>query len=223
MSEETWIAVDQYLADRLIPRDDVLEAALDAGRNGGAPTIQVAPNQGKLLMLLALAQGARRILEIGTLVGYSAIWLARALPPGGCLVTLEMDKHHAEIAAANIKHADLDGVVNIRIGRAQEILAAMVAEKTKPFDFIFIDAGTESYPEYLEPSIELAHVGTVIVIDNVANNAKIIDERNNDPIVVGVRRVLEMIGNDQRLNATAIQTVGVKGQDGFALAVVTSK
>jgi predicted O-methyltransferase YrrM len=223
MSEETWGVVDQYLAERLIPHDDALEAALEAGRNAGLPPIQVAPNQGKLLMLLAMAQGARRILEIGTLAGYSAMWLARSLPPDGHLVTLEVDEHYAGVAAANLKRAGLDGVVDIRIGRAQETLATMVADNEEPFDFIFIDAGTESYPEYLEPSLQLSRVGTVIVIDNVANNAKIIDENNNDPIVVGVRQVLELVGKNPRLNATAIQTVGVKGHDGFALAVVTSR
>jgi predicted O-methyltransferase YrrM len=220
MSQELWIAVDQYIVHSLIPSDPVFEAALRANAAAGLPTIDVAPNQGKLLHLLARMSGVRRILEIGTLGGYSTIWLARALPPDGKLVTLEVDAKHAEVARANIARAGLSSVVEVRLGPALESLAQLVQEGAPPFDFIFIDANKESYPEYLEWSIRLSRPGTAILADNVVREGALIDPHDPDERVQGVRRFIDKIAADPRLDATALQTVGSKGYDGFALAIV---
>lgn len=201
--------------------DSLLEAALTASAAARLPEINVTPSQGKFLMLLAQMQGARRILEIGTLGGYSTIWLARALPPGGHLITLEADANHARIARANIARAGLTRLVELRLGRALDTLPMLVGEQQKPFDFIFIDADKVNNPEYFDWSLKLSHRGTVIIIDNVVRNGKVVDEHNPDMSVQGVQRLNKLIANEPRVTATAVQTVGSKGYDGFILALVT--
>lgn len=220
MSQEQWTAVDRYLSDTLLSPDPSLDAALQASTDAGLPAINVTPNQGKLLHLLALAQGARNILEIGTLGGYSTIWLARALPAGGRLVTLECERKHAEVARANLARAGVADRVELRIGAALETLPHLVAERRGPFDFIFIDADKENYPGYWEWALKLARRGTVIIADNVVRNGAVIDPASGDPRVQAVRRLHELISVEPRVSATAIQTVGSKGYDGFTLAVV---
>jgi predicted O-methyltransferase YrrM len=204
----------------LVGSDPHLEAALGANAAAGLPSIDVAPNQGKLLHLLALTAGARRILEMGTLGGYSTIWLARALPPGGQLVTLEFEPKHAEVARANIDRAGFSGVVDVRVGAAAESLAQLDREGAGPFDLIFIDADKQNMAVYLEWALKLSRRGTLIVADNVVREGTVVEESSTDPAVVGVRAMFSMMGAEPRLSATAIQTVGSKGYDGFAMAVV---
>jgi predicted O-methyltransferase YrrM len=220
MSQELWTSVDRYISDTLIPADPVLEAALSASTDAGLPPIAVAPNQGKWLMILAQIVGAQSILEMGTLGGYSTIWLARALPPDGSLVTLEADPKHAEVARANIALAGFADKVEVRLGKALEILPEIAAEGLSPFDFIFIDADKGNYPGYLEWALKLSRPGTLIIADNVVRDGAVIDAANPDPAVQGVRRMNEIIASEPRLSATAIQTVGSKGYDGFAIAIV---
>jgi predicted O-methyltransferase YrrM len=220
MSQEIWNAVDGYLAENLIPADPILQEALERNTASELPAIDVSPNQGKLLYLLAKIRGASRILEIGTLGGYSTIWLARALPSEGKLVTLELDAKHAEVATANIAGAGLSSRVEIRLGPALDSLSRLHEEGAKPFDFIFIDADKAGYPDYLDWSLRLSKPGTVIVGDNVVRDGEVIDPDSKDPSVQGVRRFLQKIAADPRLDATAMQSVGTKGYDGFALAVV---
>jgi predicted O-methyltransferase YrrM len=222
MSQNLWDKVDAYFTDVLVPSDPTLEAALRDSEAAGLPPINVAPNQGKLLQLLAQLHGAKRILEIGTLGGYSTIWLARALPKDGRLITLELDAKHAEVAKRNIARANLSTLVDIRVGKAVETLARLKKENVAPFDFIFIDADKPSNPEYLTWSLKLSRPGTVIVADNVVRNGAVADATTTDPNVLGVRRFLDMLSAEPRLTATAIQTVGSKGYDGFALAIVKS-
>jgi len=222
MSDERWTAVDRYITDLLVPPDPVLDAALDASAAAGLPAIQVAPNQGKLLGLLARLQGARSILEIGTLGGYSTIWLARALPAGGRLVTLEADPKHAEVARANLAAAGLADVVDVRLGPALDTLPQLAAEELDPFDLIFIDADKPSNAQYLAWALALSRLGTLIVVDNVVRAGAVIDADSDDPNVAGTRRLFELLAEEPRLSATAIQTVGSKGHDGLALAVVIS-
>jgi predicted O-methyltransferase YrrM len=223
MNQEQWSRVDQYFVDLLVHPDPMLEAALKASDAAGLPQIQVAPNQGKFLMLLAQAQGARRILEIGTLGGYSTIWLARALPSDGRLVTLEAVPTHATVARNNIERAGFAKVVEVRLGRALETLPQLAAEGLGPFDFIFLDADKRTYPEYLEWCIKLSRRGTMIVADNVVRDGAVVDSASRDADVRGVRRFLERLSTDPRVSATAIQTVGSKGYDGIALAVITEE
>ena len=220
MPKHEWAAVDRYLNETLLPVDAVLEAALAANAAAGLPEIDVAPNQGKFLHLLARLRGARRILEIGTLGGYSTIWLARALPDGGSLVTLEFEPKHARVAAGNISRAGLAQVVDIRVGAALESLARLVEEGAEPFDMIFIDADKPNNPHYLEWAMKLSRVGTLIVLDNVIRDGEVADAASLDEKVIGVRRCLDMMAADPRLAATALQTVGSKGWDGFAMALV---
>jgi predicted O-methyltransferase YrrM len=220
MTRDQWTQVDGYISDVLIPRDPVLEAALEANRAANLPAIDVAPNQGKLLELLARIHGATSILELGTLGGYSTIWLARALPVGGRLVTLEVDPHHAEVASANIERAGLADVVELRLGPALESLEQLVVQGEGPFDFIFIDADKETYPEYFGWALELSHPGTVIVADNVVRNGAIADPDATDVHVVGARRFLDLVAAEPTVTATTIQTVGSKGYDGFLFALV---
>ena len=215
-----WTAVDGYLTQTLVADDPALTAALAANAAAGLPPIDVAPNQGKFLHLLAHIANARRILEVGTLGGYSTLWLARALPADGRLVTLELDPHHAEVARANIARAGLSGNVEVRVGPALETLAQLAAARTEPFDLVFLDANKEAYPEYLEAALRLARPGTVILGDNVVRDGEVVDAASPDERVQGVRRFLEKLASDPRLSATALQTVGSKGYDGFAMAVV---
>jgi|SRR5882757_2881448 len=216
MTDPLWTAVDDYF-DVLIGPDPVLDAAQADAAAAGLPEIAVAPNQGKQLNLLARIGGARSILEIGTLGGYSTIWLARALPPGGKLVTLEYDPHHADVARENLKRAGFgEDVVDIRVGAALDTLPTL----TGPFDFIFIDADKANLPGYVAAAVELSRPGTTIVVDNVVRRGDVADPDHADPNVVGVRRMTEVIEAEPRLDATAVQTVGRKGYDGFVLAVV---
>ncbi|WP_437665550.1 O-methyltransferase [Sorangium sp. So ce1182] len=222
MSQERWSAVDRYITDMLVPSDAALDAALGASAAADLPPINVAPNQGKLLHLLARIQGARSILEIGTLGGYSTIWLARALPAGGRLVTLELDPKHAEVARANIARAGLADVVELRLGRALDTLPALAAEGRGPFDFIFIDADKPSNPDYFAWALKLSRRGSVIVVDNVVRKGAVADPESADPNVQGVHRLNKLLAAEPRVSATAVQTVGSKGYDGFAIALVTA-
>ncbi|WAC25818.1 O-methyltransferase [Ancylobacter sp. SL191] len=215
-----WQAVDDYIVDHLLPADPVLDGALAASEAAGLPAINVAPTQGKLLHLLARMAGARRILEIGTLGGYSTIWLARALPEGGRLVTLEYAEAHARVARANIAAAGLTETVELRVGAAVDSLAALEAEGAGPFDLIFIDADKPSNPLYLAAALRLSRPGTVIVCDNVVRRGQVIDPASADPRVAGMRETFAMLAREPRLDATALQTVGSKGYDGFAIALV---
>jgi predicted O-methyltransferase YrrM len=221
-SEALWASVDRYLNGTLIPPDPALEAALAANKAANLPAIDVSPSQGKLLQLLAETQGARRILEIGTLGGYSTINLARALPPHGKLITLELDPHHAKVALANIAHAGLAHAVELRLGPALDSLAQLHAEHVEPFDLIFLDANKDGYPDYLTAALKLVRPGTLILADNVIRDGEIIDATSTDPNVQGVRRFLETLAADPRISSTAVQTVGSKGYDGFAIARVLS-
>jgi predicted O-methyltransferase YrrM len=221
MNLEHWTAVDRYITDLLVAPDAALEAALKASAAAGLPAINVAPNQGKLLQLLAKMQGARNILEIGTLGGYSTIWLARALPASGRLTTLEFEPLHAKVARENIARAGLEKIVTVRLGAALATLKQLVAEKVAPFDFIFIDADKESYPDYFTWSLKLSRPGTCIIADNVVRNGAVIEPNHVDPRVQGVRRFNELLAAEPRVTATSLQTVGSKGYDGFTLALVT--
>jgi predicted O-methyltransferase YrrM len=220
MNERQWGEVDRYFTDLLVRPDSILAATLEASDAAGLPPINVADNQGKLLMLLALARGARNILEIGTLGGYSTIWLARALPADGHLITLEAVPTHAKVARENIERAGFGKAVEVRVGRATDTLPQLAAEGRGPFDFIFIDANKSGYPEYFEWSLKLARRGTVIVADNVVRHGAVIDGHSRDANVIGVRRFMELVSLEPRVSATAVQTVGSKGYDGFAMAVV---
>jgi predicted O-methyltransferase YrrM len=223
MTQETWNAVDDYLIDTLVKPDAVLEAALQASAAAGLPNINVSPPQGKFLHLLARVQGARNILEVGTLGGYSAIWLARALPPGGGrLITLEVDAKHAEVARANLARAGLANVTQVRLGRAIDTLPELERESAGPFDLVFIDADKPSNAEYFAWALKLSRRGTVIVIDNVVRSGAVADAGSNDAAVLGVRRLNQVMASEPRVSATAIQTVGSKGYDGFAIALVVS-
>ncbi|MFE2034143.1 O-methyltransferase [Streptomyces scopuliridis] len=220
MSQEQWNAVDRYFTDQLAPADEALSAALAASDAAGLPAINVAPNQGKLLHLLARIQGARTVLEIGTLGGYSTIWLARALPADGKLISLEYDPAHAEVARANLAHAGLDKIAEVRTGAALETLPVLAAEDEGPFDLVFIDADKRNNPHYVEWALKLTRPGSVIIVDNVVRNGAVTDADSTDASVQGTRRVIELMAEHPRLSATAVQTVGFKGYDGFALARV---
>jgi predicted O-methyltransferase YrrM len=227
-SRERWSAVDDYIVDHLIGEDPVLDAALEDSAAAGLPSIAVTPAQGKLLELLARVQGASTILELGTLGGYSTIWLARALPAGGRLITLEASPQYAEVARANIARAGFGEIVELRIGAALETLPELAAEGAGPFDMIFIDADKGNYPGYFEWSLKLSRPGTLIIGDNVVRDGAILDPDAEDPsggnaTIKGVRRFYELLAagvGGGSISATAIQTVGDKGYDGFALAVV---
>jgi predicted O-methyltransferase YrrM len=222
MSQELWSAVDDYICEHLLEPDPVLDAALEASEAAGLPPIAVTPNQGKLLELLVRIQGARRVLELGTLGGYSTIWLARGLPQGGRLVTLELNPDYAAVAEANLARAGVEDVVEMRVGPALETLAAMHGGGDGPFDLIFIDADKQNYPGYLEWSLKLSRPGTVLIGDNVVRAGGIVDPANEDGVVEGVRRFYELLAKEPRVDATAVQSVGDKGHDGFALGVVVA-
>ena len=220
MTQATWTAVDEYLNAKLIGPDPVLDEALARNAEGGLPAFDVAPNQGKLLHLLARMSGAKRILEIGTLGGYSTIWLARALPAEGKLITLESEAKHAHIAAQNMERARLSHLVDIRLGPAIESLRQLVSEAAAPCDLVFIDADNPNNPAYLEWSLKLSRPGTVLVADNVIREGAIVEARSSDAKVVGVQQFFDLLAGKPHLSATAVQTVGSKGYDGFALAIV---
>lgn len=221
MSETRWSEVDDYLNRLYVPQDPVLEAALAASAAAGLPDIQVTPTQGRLLTVLALALGARRILEVGTLGGYSTICLARALPPGGRLISLELEPRHAEVARANLARAGFgEDVAEVRVGSALDLLPALEAEDGAPFDLVFLDADKPNTPAYFDWALRLARPGTLIVADNVIRHGEVVDPESADDRVQGMRRFHEMAGAEPRVTATTIQTVGSKGYDGFTLAVV---
>lgn len=222
MSQEQWSAVDRYYSELIVRPDSVLDSTLEASAAAGLPSISVSACQGKLLMLLAMSIGARRILEIGTLGGYSTIWLARGLPADGSLISLEYEKKHADVARANIEQAGLSRNVNIRVGAALDTLPTLLAEKKGPFDLIFIDADKTGYPDYLPWSLKLARKGSLILADNVVRSGKIADPTSTDATVQAVRRFNQLVAAEPRLSATAIQTVGTKGYDGLMIARVIS-
>jgi len=222
MSQDQWTAVDRYITDVLVRDDASLEAALRRSEEAGLPPIHVAPNQGKFLQLLAQSLNARRILEIGTLGGYSTIWLAGALPADGRLITMEFEPKHAGVARANLEHAGLAGITEVRVGSAIDLLPTLHAEGGDPFDLIFIDANKNGYPEYFAWALKLSRKGSVIIADNVVRKGGVIDANSSDANIQGVRRMNEIVASEARVSATAIQTVGSKGYDGFMMAVVTS-
>ena len=215
-----WTAVDNYFAGLLAPEDAPLRATLEANSAAGLPAIDVSPLQGKLLQIFVQITRAQRVLEIGTLGAYSTIWMARALPADGCIVTLEQNPAHADVARANLLRAGLLDRVDLHIGRALDLLPALAESGATPFDVVFIDADKRSNPDYLAWALRLSRPGTVIAIDNVVRNGKVVDEKSKDPDVVGIRRMTELIAADPRLSGTVLQTVGDKGYDGLALAIV---
>ena len=218
MTDERWTAVDEYTTGLLQPADPVLEAAIEDSAR--LPNIAVAPAQGQFLHLLAVAIKARRILEIGTLGGYSAIWMGRALPDGGRLISLEISEEHASVARGNIARAGLDSKVEVRVAPALETLTQLKADNEAAFDLIFIDADKRNTPEYFNRAIDLAHAGSLIVVDNVVRQGKLIDTESDDPDTAGMRVLIEQMSADERITPAVIQTVGVKGWDGFAFALV---
>ena len=220
MNKEQWTEVETYLTERVIHPDAVLDAVVESSRAAGLPPIAVAPPDGKLLHLLARLTGARRILEIGTLAGYSTIWLARALPAGGRLTTLEIDPAHAKIAKDNIARAGLADVVDLRLGAAIETLPKLAAEEAGPFDLTFIDADKENSLEYFRWAQKLSRPGSVIVVDNVVRKGKVIEADTGDSSVEGVRRLLDYLHQATGVTATVLQTVSSKGYDGFIVALV---
>jgi len=217
---KTWDAVDEYYAKAFGASDAVLTKVLAASKKAGLPDIQVSPLQGRLLMLLAQSMGAKRILEVGTLGGYSSIWMARALPAGGKLITLEYEKLHAEVATKNIAMAGFADKVQVRHGAGADSMAALVKEKTAPFDFVFIDADKPGYPAYLEWALKLTRPGSLIVADNMVRQGKVADAQSRDAAVQGARKFNALVSKNPKLEATAVQTVGSKGYDGFVLARV---
>lgn len=220
-SQALWNAVDDYI-DEVVQPDAVLSSALEASTAAGLPAIAVSPSQGKLLYMLARVLGARRILEIGTLGGYSTIWLARALPADGRLTTLELDPKHAAVARSNVSMAGLGDVVDVRTGAALELLPAIAEEGSGPFDFVFIDADKQNIPSYFDWALKLSRVGSLIVVDNVVRNGDVLDAASDDASVIGVRRLNARLAAESRATATTIQTVGIKGYDGFTVALVTA-
>jgi predicted O-methyltransferase YrrM len=222
MSQDLWTSIDAYLNAALLPADPALDAVLEASTAAGLPSIQVARNQGKLLHLLARIHGASRILEIGTLGGFSTIWLARALPEAGRLVTLELDPKHAQVARENFRRAALDHLITLHEGPALDSLTRLNNAGEAPFDFVFIDADKANIPAYFDHALALTRPGAVIVVDNIVRRGAVTDENSSDPSVQGVRQLLARLANEPRVSATALQTVGDKGHDGFVLAQVVA-
>jgi len=222
MTQELWTAVDNYFNELLIPEDLALTASLEASVAANLPPIQVSPAQGKLLHLLARILGARHILEIGTLGGYSTIWLARALPDDGKVITLEADPKHADVARGNFARAGVTGKIDLRLGKALDTLPQVAAEGRGPFDLVFIDADKSNMPEYFQWALNLTHRGSVIIADNVVRHGAVLDANSGDADIQGVRRFAEMAAKEKRVSTTVLQTVGGKGYDGFALALVTT-
>jgi predicted O-methyltransferase YrrM len=217
MDQESWDALDHFFCEQLLPPDLALDAALESSAEAGLRSINVSPNQGKFLHLLAKIHGARRILEIGALGGYSAIWLARALPSSGTLVSLEIDLANAEVARANLARAGMASIASVVVGPAAETLKGMIDSRREFFDMVFIDADKASYPEYLRLSLQLLRPGGIIVADNVARHGRVVDAGNHEDDVEGLRKFFHMLASDTRLSTTAMQTVGSKGWDGFSL------
>ncbi|TIW22512.1 MAG: O-methyltransferase [Mesorhizobium sp.] len=220
MSAKTWTAVDDYIVSSLFEPDPALDAVLAANRDQGLPAIDVSAVQGKLLSLLVRIRGAKKVLEVGTLGGYSTVWMARGLPADGKVVTLELDPHHAKVARSNFERAGVSDKVDLRVGPALESLAALGSENAGPFDLIFIDADKPNNPNYLSWAMRLSRSGTVIVCDNVIRDGAVVKENSGDANVEGARAAFAFIGAEKRLDGTAIQTVGAKGYDGFAIAIV---
>ena len=223
VAQKLWTEVERYFDGLLLPTDPAMDAALEASSAAGLPPINVTPSQGKLLWLLARVQGASRILEIGTLGGYSAVWLAGALPVGGRMITLEVDPKAAKVARANIKRAGLADVVEVRLGRALDTLPKLAAEHEAPFDLTFIDADKPSNADYFRWALKLSHPGSLIIVDNVVREGEVVDPASRDPNVLGVRRLAKLLQTERRVSATAIQTVSSKGYDGFVIALVTGE
>lgn len=222
MNKDVWEAVDRYFDEVLVAHDSALDDALAAASAAKLPAIQVSAAQGKLLHLLARLLGARNILEIGTLGGYSTIWMARALAEGGRIITLEADPKHAEVARNNFARAGVESKVELRLGKALDTLPKIAAEGLGPFDMFFIDANKSNMPEYFEWSLKLSRKGSVIIADNVVREGKVLDAKSKDPDIQGVRRFLEMVGKEKRVSGTALQTVSTKSYDGFAMVLVNS-
>jgi predicted O-methyltransferase YrrM len=222
-AQKIWIDVDRYFSEQLHLSDPVLDAAMQANAAAELPAIDVAPNQGKFLNVLARLAHSKKILEVGTLGGYSTIWLARALPAGGRLISLEFNPKHADVAKSNIQRAGLSDRVEIRVGAALDSLHQIEKEGFAPFDFIFIDADKPNNPGYLEWAIKLSRPGTLIIVDNVVRDGEVSDASNSDPAIQGTRKMFELMSRDPRLSSTALQTVGSKGYDGFAMAIVTDQ
>ena len=220
MSQEIWNAVDSYVSEHLAPHDAALDGAIAANKEAGLPAIDVTAAQGKFLQLLAKLIGARRILEVGTLGGYSTIWLARALPADGKLVTLEFEPKHAAVARNNVDNAGLADIVEIRVGRALDSLPKIEAEHGDPFDMVFIDADKPNNPVYEEWALKLTRAGGLIIVDNVVREGGLADPASDDPAIVASRDLVERLASDPRVDATVMQTVGAKGYDGFAIALV---
>jgi predicted O-methyltransferase YrrM len=220
--DSTWQAVDDYFERHLALSESALVAALADSSAAGLPAINVTPALGRLLALLAQATGARRILEVGTLGGYSTIWMAGALPDDGILVTLELNQHHAAVAQRNIERAGVADRVKIVVAPASDTLRSMIAADTEPFDLVFIDADKERSLEYFEAALALSHPGTLIIVDNVVRNGAVVDAAATDPMVLGIQRLVDRLVGESRVSATAIQTVGGKGYDGFLLARVNN-
>jgi len=223
MAEDQWVAVEQYFSKSLLLNDPTLESALATSEKAGLPAISVSPTQGKLLQMLAQMLGARAILEVGTLGGYSTIWMARGMSPGGHLITLEVDPSHAAVAQRNLSSAGLQEVVEVKVGNALETLPRLAADRRGPFDLIFIDADKQNIPAYFEWALKLSRPGTLIVVDNVVRDGAVIEADSSDESVQGVRRFIEQVAANRRVSGTAIQTVGIKGYDGFAIVRVTTQ
>ena len=223
MSQQQWTEVDRYFTELFVPYEPALDGALQAATNAGLPEIQVTPNQGKLLYLLARAHNVRSILEIGTLGGYSTIWLARALPSDGQLISLELDSKHASIARSNLDNAGLSAVAEIRLGAALTSLPQLAADGAGPFDLVFIDADKVNTPQYLEWALRLTKPGSLIIIDNVVRDGKVSDIETKDENVRGIQQALKALAENRHLVTTAIQTVGSKGYDGFSITLVTAR
>jgi predicted O-methyltransferase YrrM len=220
MSQETWTKFDDYVNELFLPKDEVLDAALEASKAAGLPAINLSANQGKLLHLLAKATGAKTILEVGTLGGYSTIWLARALPAGGKLVTLEYEKKHADVARANIARAGLADAVEVKLGAAADTMPQLVGDSRAPFDFIFIDADKPGYAAYFKRALELSRPGTLIIADNVVRDGKVADPSTKDENAQGIRLFHEVVAAEKRVSTAVLQTVGSKGHDGMAVILV---
>ncbi|RFU44976.1 O-methyltransferase [Paraburkholderia sp. DHOC27] len=223
MDQESWDALDHFFCEQLLSPDLALDSALESSAEAGLRSINVSPNQGKFLQLLARIHGARRILEIGTLGGYSAIWMARALPSSGTLISLEIDPQNAEVARANLARAGMGSVASVLVGTATELLKGLIDERAEPFDMVFIDADKKSYPDYLLLSLQLLRPGGIIVADNVARGGRVIDPDNHEDDIVGLRKFFRMLASDTRLSTTAMQTVGSKGWDGFSLTRLSTE